>query len=54
MDTVNRIGKVEEVFIVINLPLTLNPAQVKKWIEDSVSPFVKEFLDITPSSLGQA
>ena len=46
--TVNKMGKLEEVFIIRNLPLTLDQTSVKKWIEDAVSPFVEEVHDITP------
>ena len=46
--TVNKMGKLEEVFIVRNLPLTLDQTTVKKWIKDTVDPFVDEIHDITP------
>ena len=46
--TVNKMGKLEEVFIIRNLPLTLDQTTVKKWIEDAVAPFVEEIHDITP------
>ena len=46
--TVNRMGKLEEVLIIRNLPLTLNQDMVKKWISEAVSPFVEEIHDIIP------
>ena len=46
--TVNKMGKLEEVFIIRNLPLTLDQTTVKKWIEEAVAPFVQEVHDITP------
>ena len=46
--TVNKIGKMEEVFTVRNLPLTLDHDKMKKWIHESVSPFVTEVHDIIP------
>ena len=46
--TVNKMGKLEEVLIIRNLPLTLNQNMVKKWILESISPFVEEVHDIIP------
>merc|ERR1719318_679990 len=46
--TVDKIGKMEEVFIIRNLPLTLDHNTMKKWIHESVSPFVTEVHDIIP------
>ena len=46
--TVDKIGKMEEVFIIRNLPLTLDHNKMKKWIHESVSPFVTEVHDIIP------
>ena len=46
--TVNKIGKIEEVFTVRNLPLTLDNDKMKKWIHESICPFVTEVHDIIP------
>ena len=46
--TVNKMGKLEEVFIIRNLPLTLDQTTVRNWIKDAVGPFVEEIHDITP------
>ena len=46
--TVNKMGKLEEVLIIRNLPLTLNQNMVKKWILEAISPFVEEVHDIIP------
>ena len=46
--TVNKMGKMEEIFIIRNLPLTLNESLVRKWIKEAVSPFVEKVHDITP------
>ena len=40
--TVNKMGKLEEVFIIRNLPLTLDQTTVKNWIKDAVGPFMEE------------
>ena len=46
--TVNKMGKLEEVFIIRNLPLTLDQTTVKNWIKEAITPFVQEIHDITP------
>lgn len=46
--TVNKMGKLEEVFIIRNLPLTLDQTTVKEWIKEAITPFVQEIHDITP------
>ena len=46
--TVNKMGKLEEVFIIRNLPLTLDQTTVRNWIKDAVAPFVEQIHDITP------
>ena len=46
--TVNKMGKMEEVLIIRNLPLTLKQSLVRNWIKDAVSPFVDKVHDITP------
>ena len=46
--TVNKIGKLEEVFIIKNLPLTLNTGQMKSWINEAVKPFVSEINGVIP------
>ena len=46
--TVNKIGMLEEVFIIRNLPLTLNIEQMKSWISEAVKPFVSEVNGVIP------
>ena len=46
--TVNKMGKMEEVLIIRNLPLTQKRSLVTNWIKDAVSPFVDKVHDITP------
>ena len=46
--TVNKMGKMEEVLIIRNLPLTLKQSLVRNWIKDAVSPFVDKVHDIIP------
>ena len=46
--TVDKMEKLEEVFIIRNLLLTLDQTTVKKWIEEAITPFVEEIHDITP------
>ena len=46
--TVNKMGKMEEVLIIRNLPLTLKQDLVRTWIKDAVGPFVDQVHDITP------
>ena len=46
--TVTKMGKLEEVFIIRNLPLTLDQTTVRNWIKDAVAPFVEQIHDITP------
>ena len=46
--TVNKISNVEEVFILMNLPLNQN--QVRQWISDAVKPIVTEALNTFKNS----
>ena len=51
--TVNKLGKLEEVLIVRNLPLTLDIEAMKEWIKEAIGPFVSRINDVIPLKIPQ-